>query len=393
MKKLIPFLSVALGLLSASASAQDTLSIKSNNSTITIITENLTELDDMDINGALSEFSRGMSEAAADYSAKVADINARLEAGEITEDEAEEEMDAAEDQFEEKAELLAEKIEDWSEEFETSIDTSESGWEAYSKQWEEDAAEMEAEDLPHSRKGQVIRIGENGIVIEDRIEEEDIIIKDEHQGYNQDMGLIGFHFGWNTLYNDNNELASGNAEVDFFNAWAYDLEFGHRVRLGETSPFIFQYGLNFSWHNIQSKYPITKFQGSNGEVAVDFLPDPNRNIIETEFDIVYMDIPLLFGIDLSGKDLNENVSLLVGGYGGVRLSSERETTFTDFNEDEVEETLEDKFLSNQFRYGLMGQIGWGAFKVTARYDMNQLFQDRYETPNYHLASLTLGFVF
>lgn len=400
MKKLIPLCTLVLSVATSSLFAQvenseDTLTFQSENSTITIITKDLTTINKIDVNGALNKFSEGMSAAAAEYSAKIKDINERQANGEISEEEAEDLRDEATDTFEEKVDALADAMDEWADESSMDPDSTNEGWEEYARIWEEEATEMGDTPTTKSKHRQIIRIGEDGIVIEDIIDDDEAIIEeDDEDHYVGSMPIFGFHFGWNTMLTPNGELAGGGAEVNFFESWAYDLEFGHKVRLGETSPFTFQYGLNFSWHNLETKMPLLKYEDPNnaGEPMVAF-EDDGRNISETEFDIVYMDIPLMFGIDLSGQELNEGFTLAVGGYGGVRLSSERETTYNDFNGDEVEEDLDDHFLSNQWRYGVMGQIGWGSFKITGRYDLNPLFQSRYSTPSYQMASLTLGFVF
>ncbi|NVK28124.1 MAG: outer membrane beta-barrel protein [Flavobacteriia bacterium] len=391
MKNLILTLFALVGF-SISGLAQDTVRVNVNGSEIIILSDDLTQLGDIDINGMMSNFSQGMAEASAEFSEKMADIKARQEAGEITEEQAEEEAEVAEEEFEAKVEALGDLMEKWAEDYDDRADAQEEQWDNWAKQWERGAEEMEENrDRTEIRNGnQTIIIDEDGVRIQDRVKED--IIVDENQGYKQDEGIIGFHFGWNTLYNSNMELANGDAAVDFFDSWTYDLEFGHKVRLGSTSPVFFQYGLNFSWHNFETKESLVKYD-NGGEPAVSFEPRTDVTINETEFDIVYMDIPVMFSLDFSGKGIGNGFNLGVGGYGGVRLSSERETVYRDFNGDKIEENIDDHFLSNQWRYGLMGQIGWGSFRVTAKYDLNNLFQERYDTPDYQAASLTLGFVF
>jgi hypothetical protein len=41
----------------------------------------------------------------------------------------------------------------------------------------------------------------------------------------------------------------------------------------------------------------------------------------------------------------------------------------------------------------MAQVGLGTFKITAKYDLNNLFRQDKVTPDYQVGSLTLGWVF
>ncbi len=392
MKNLIYPIIAALGL-SFGATAQtenDTIRISVNGSEIVISSSDLNELSSVDINGMLKEFSEGMQAAAKEFKAKMADIDAREESGEINEDQAEEEREAAEEEFEERAEQLADEMEMKADAIEENMENEAESWEAWAEKWEDDAEDMEERSESNSERH--IIIDEEGMRIEDRIREE--IIIDDNDGYKSDKGIIGFHFGWNTLYNSDMQLAGGEAEVDFFNSWKYDLEFGHDIRLGKKSPLFFRYGLNFAWYSFETKQPLAKFPDPNNpdQPSVDFV-DPGFTVSDAEFDIAYMDIPLMLRLDFSGKGIGNGWQLGVGGYGGVRLSSDREIEYRDFNGDDIEERVKDSYLSNQWRYGLMGQIGYGSFHITARYDLSQLFEERFDTPDYQAASLTLGFVF
>ncbi len=390
------FLMVALmGFTSSSwAQEEDTLQIVVNGHRITIATEDVTTLDNVDLNGMLREFATGIQEAAAEMQAEMQDIKERRESGEITEEEAEAEMEASEEKFEARVEELEVLMETWGEAMEQKMEGEAEEWESWAEQWEDEAQEMEGEDPVvegHSSERHII-IDEEGMRIEDIIREELKI--DRGDGYQSSRGIFGFHFGWNTLYNSDMQLAAGEAEVDFFESWKYDLEFGWEHRFGSTSPIFFRYGLNFAWYSFETKEPLAKFPNpdGSGDPSVDFV-DPGFTISEAEFDITYMDIPLMLRMDLSGKSIGDGFQLGIGGYGGVRLASDREIEYRDFNGDRIKERIKDGYLTNQWRYGVMGQIGYGSFHVTARYDLSQLFEDRFDTPDYQAATLTLGFVF
>ena len=90
-------------------------------------------------------------------------------------------------------------------------------------------------------------------------------------------------------------------------------------------------------------------------------------------------------------DRDEAFTIGVGGYGGVRLMAKRELEYSPPVYRKVEEKAYDDFFTNQFRYGLMAQVGYKSFKVTASYDMNEFFRDNKGPGAYNMMNVTLGF--
>lgn len=398
MKTTLTIAALAIGLSGWAQEERslDTLKINVDGTAIVIATDDITQLGTVDIGRVVSEFSTGMAKVMAEYQEKMADIDARLEAGTIDEETAENEREVATETMEAKVEELSAKMEEWSEQYEESMEEwaegQEQHWEMWAEKWEEDAERAE-EEAERVEREHVIILDEDGVRINDNVEEEIIITDECEDCYTSNRGIVGFHFGVNQMFNPDNQIASGEAEVKLFSSWAYDLELGHQVRLGSTSPVFFQYGLNFSWHSIQTKSSLQKLDDPiDGPTAV-FQARTDQNITETDFNIVYMDIPVMFMLDFSGKEMGEGISFGVGGYGGIRLDAHRDSEYTDFHGDRVEEVINDNYFSNQFRYGAMAQVGYGSFKVTARYDLNPLFRSDLNTPDYNIATLTVGFVF
>lgn len=387
MKNLI-LTSIALIGMSTVALAQpedSTMVIEEDGMEI-IISGNDIQFDGMSLRAMLTEFKQGMEVAADDFETTLDDIDARLEAGEITEEQAEEEREAAEEEFDAKAEMLAERLKGMGEAMESRAEATAEEWEQWGEQWDED--NFPRIDTPNTERERHLTIDENGVRIEDRIRE-DIII-DDNDGYDQGDGFLGIHVGINQLYNADMEMAGGFATIKPESSLAVDLEMGHKFRIGRKSPLFFQYGLNLSWHSFRTRGSVTKVPDMNNEPTIVFLDRTDVNVTKTELDITYLDVPLMLSLDFSGREMDESFTLGVGGYGGIRLATERETEYTDFYSDEVSEVIDDNFLTNQFRYGVMAQVGWGSVKVTAKYDLNTLFNQSFDTPDYQVGSVTLG---
>ena len=108
--------------------------------------------------------------------------------------------------------------------------------------------------------------------------------------------------------------------------------------------------------------------------------------------MIYLDVPVMF--EYYSKDRGEygGLALGVGGYGGVRIGSSHKAVYNDAFNDESKDVLNNNYFTNPFRYGVMAQIGYGSFRLTAKMDMNHLFDQDKATPDYKVGSLTFGWV-
>ena len=171
--------------------------------------------------------------------------------------------------------------------------------------------------------------------------------------------------------------------------------FGGKTRFGESKMYV-RYGMQFNWHYFQHKgnnilikeeIPNLDFNG------IHFMEDNSRNYGKTTYRITYWDFPLMLEFDNSRPGRSDGFSLAAGGYAGFRISSRRILEYSDFNGDDTREKVENSFYTNGFRYGVLGQIGFGTFKITGKYDLSTLFRDNRDTPDYQIGSITLGWVF
>ena len=106
-----------------------------------------------------------------------------------------------------------------------------------------------------------------------------------------------------------------------------------------------------------------------------------------------MDVPVLIQFFSGKRGTSKGFSAAVGGYGGLRLGSSSKLKYSDAFGDSAKDKLYNNYFSNTWRYGLMGQFGFSSFKFTAKMDLNNLFDQSKDTPDYQVSSITFGYVF
>jgi hypothetical protein len=187
-------------------------------------------------------------------------------------------------------------------------------------------------------------------------------------------------------------IEEGPGTLEFWRSTAFNLGYGGKTRLGSPySKLYLKYGIDFSWHdfNMQENTILKKDAERGAFFEAD---DDKEGLDQNKYHIAYFNIPLMLELDFSETGRRDDAFTLgLGGYGGVRLRSKRELEFNTPIFDDVEEEVFDPFFTNQFRYGLMAQVGYGNFKITASYDLNNFFR-RSEFAPYNMAAITFGFV-
>lgn len=179
-------------------------------------------------------------------------------------------------------------------------------------------------------------------------------------------------------------------ELNFWKSSVFNLGLGRKSRLGNPySKFYLKYGIDFSWHNFHLVGSDVLNRGADESF---FGPiDPNQSYETNKYHIAYFNIPLMLQLDLSEMgERDQDFTLGLGGYGGIRMNSKRELEYSTPVFESIESTVKDDFYTNQFRYGVMLEIGYKHFKLRGHYDLNTFFRAN-RGPDYQLASLSLGF--
>jgi hypothetical protein len=223
----------------------------------------------------------------------------------------------------------------------------------------------------------------------------DIVIrttKKRHRHRQMTKGTFDIHLGLSQMVEAGGGIISDMpAEQETWKSSNFEIGFGGKSRIaGENSKFYVKYGLAFNWNwftlkgkNIMYKDTATGMInfGENGT---------SLNVARSRLSLWYMDIPVMFQYDASQRGMDNGFTLGVGGYGGVKFYSRRNIEYDDLFNDRSSQYTYNQFFMPAFRYGLIGQVGYNHFKLTAKYDMNSMFKDG-KGPDYHVASITLGF--
>lgn len=354
-------------------------------------------------------------------------VNQQEKAGEITAEEAEEKREEINDQAEESmdkvegmmerwGESYGEKWEAWAEEFESNMEANKAGGDlipnipAMPPLTKDLPSEMAPSDSTKKKRTQKIIISEDGITIRDGEEgdrpfalefedKDDDNQKDEDRKTDKIERTVGYsdiNFGFNQLLEEGQyQVVDEPAEQQFWKSTTFELGGGWKTRIGSPySKMYLKYGGEFSWHNFRLKGNniISKVEGTTNGAS--FSADSN-SISKSKFEIVYFNIPVMLQLDLSKVgNVDESFTLGVGGYGGIRLTSRRRLEFNDFEGSPVESEIKNDFFSNPFRYGAMAQVGWGSFKLTAKYDLSTFFElDKDFNKDFQMASVAFGWSF
>jgi hypothetical protein len=370
-------------------------------------------------------------------------INKKEAAGEISAEEAEAQREALEDRTEESMEALENIMETWGDSFEESMEAWGEEYEATMEAWEEaaEAATANGEPVPpmppvppvpaappipsisdapkagdaskEARKKVII--DEDGVRVESDTTEADgpvefrIKEKDKEEGedgidwdgleqrstqkIDRTESYFDIHFGFNQNLEEGQYLIEDvPGELDLGLSTSFNLGLGYKTRIGSPySKLYVKYGVDFSWHNFRLNN--NQVLDRTNQRAV-FRTVDSVNFDKSKYHTAYFNVPLMLQLDFSEVgDRDESWTLGLGGYGGVRINSKRELEYSSALYDEVEEKTKDDFYTSRIRYGVMAQVGYGSFKVTATYDLNPFFRDG-KGPSpfaYNMLNLTVGF--
>lgn len=386
------------------------------------------DLSQGDLSAMIGFATTQASKLQANYKQILASIDAAEKEGKITSEEAEalrekategleNNMEQFEAVMENWGEAYGERMEAWGEELESSMEAWAEKFEASMEDTTGEAQVPPAPPIPPmppipgmekkkiiiSKEGVVITDGENEEEVEieiderlkDRINTEELMEKiqgKKSRRISRTEDYLDIALGFNQQLEDGQYLIEDVAgELNFWKSTSFNLGFGWKTRIGSPySKAYFKYGLDFSWHNFRLNGPGVLNADNNGAffdtLATDRVYDKNK------YHIAYFNIPLMFQLDFSDVgDRDEKFTIGVGGYGGVRLSAKRELEYSTPIFEEIEEKAYDDFFTNQFRYGAMAQIGYGSFKITASYDLNEFFRPNKGPGTYNMANITLGF--
>ncbi len=428
-KQIITALLVAFGMSAfaqTDSTARRKIEIQIEENTLSFDAEK--DMSQGDLSTMIGFATTQVSKLQANHRRILAAIDKMEQEGKLSAEEAEELREEANEGFEENMERFEEimeqwgeaygsRMEAWGEEFETKMEA----WGEELERSMEDTSDAAAPIPPMppipplpdaadgskkkkiiiSKEGVVIREGENDEELEIEIEEEDERfdtgelfekLGKKSKKIKRTEDYLDVAFGFNQQLEDGQFLIEDVAgELEFWKSTSFNLGYGWKTRIGSPySKLYLKYGIDFSWHNFRLSGPGV-LNADNNSAFFDTLSI--SNVYEkNKYHIAYFNIPLMLQLDFSeAGDRDEKFTLGVGGYGGVRLLAKRELEYATPTFETIEEKAYDDFFTNQFRYGLMAQVGFGSFKITASYDLNEFFRSSKGPAAYNMANVTLGF--
>ena len=400
MKRLFLLLLVcSIGALQAQ---QDTLKIIVDGQEVIILADDMDELSQVDLNKMLEQLNSDAQQLTTDYQNRVNELIRQYKNGEITEDAFNANMEMEAERFQIKMETMADDLEAWSDEYEEQWeewDSSQSElWLLWADSWRIRMNDMEGAvpppPPPPFPNFEEDHIDDDDYTWEWQWDWDEYRKKDKRR--TQVQGDI--HFGWNGYLQDGGMVSDDPAELRPWQSTLFVLGMAGKTRVGgENSIFHVRYGFQFNWQHFRLKgnnviYKDAVTDGITFGPITDTRPEI-ENVSFSSFNAAYLDVPLLLVLDFSKRRMDKGISVAAGGYGGVRVGQKRDIIYDDFNNDPVKERSRNNFYMNQWRYGLMAQIGLHAFKITGKYDLSSFFREDRATPNYNIWSLTFGFTF
>ena len=433
MKKLVCALMISLPMVGfAQPTDKDKnkkdVEIEINDTKVVIEAEDLEGLSELDLNNLIREATQMAMTIQKQHEELIAQVDKQLAQGEISEEEAARRKELINERTEESMELVGEVLENWGERYEERMEAWEEEFEASIEAWEEEV-ETRADEGDYSfpplppippvpapgettvivesdgDSTRMVIIDEDGIRIQKgedgeepfalRWEEEDEHYDDSGDHNHSSSATDGygdFHFGFvQQMRNGNEFITGGPEELNFFRSNDLSIGFGAKTRIGKpTSKFYIKYGLESSWVDFV-------FRNNNQNVAL--VKDGNMTMVQNDTTVImskskykawYFNIPVMLQFDFSENGRrDEGFTIGVGGYAGICANFKRRLWYDGVVYSDVRETIKDEFFANQFRYGVMGQIGFGSFKITSKYDLNKFFQDG-QGPDYQMASISIG---
>ncbi|MCC5915739.1 MAG: outer membrane beta-barrel protein [Cryomorphaceae bacterium] len=201
----------------------------------------------------------------------------------------------------------------------------------------------------------------------------------------ENLPWADIHFGLNNWVDNSFASPSGSETAETFRSWMWKFGFGAKYRF-DKKPFVLQYGLGFSVNRIGLPENTILMKTNNG---TELLTNPLGDIDRSQFVIAYLNIPLMFHLDLSPYGVDNGFTFGIGGEIGVRMNGYQRQIYTDNYGDRMNIKSKGNYNFNMFRYGLATQIGYKKLKLTAGYDINPVFS---RGPEHNFVYLLLGII-
>ena len=235
-----------------------------------------------------------------------------------------------------------------------------------------------------------IEEAENNALFEDEADDSEWSDWDESYGGDNDwedwdwesdnggrtVGTGDFFLGMNNYVDADFKFPSSPDDshaLKTFGSWHWGFNGGYKTRVFASGPLHVKYAFEFEWrnYNLEQNNMIYKTADS-----VMFGNPADLTFRKNRFNTLQFNIPVMLQLDWSENRTVENgFNIGVGGYAGVRFWGYSKSVHFDDYGDRVKQKVRGDFYTNDLRYGLMAQIGFGWINFYARYDLNNVFRE------------------
>lgn len=321
---------------------------------------------------ALSKVIAVSTAEATRLASEIAAINAQVEAGTLTAEEGEAAIEALETAFEARMENVGSDMEAWGESFGDRM-------EAWGERLE---AKLEGNDsidldldlgLKKERKSDKtafstfeMRVGNNAFLSSPQISQVD-------------------------------QSAALNASTRPWQSLDFTVLLGRKHKIGgAASPVVFNWGLGFQANSFSFKGDERlgkAMDPTTGSSVTVFSPVQEfSQVNQNQWSLGYVHVPLMLQLDGSQRGkVDKSITAGVGVYGNLRMSSVTMVRGRDFEDERIFSNTSTNLNTRMLRYGVMGQVGYKSFKVTAQLDASPLFQPEGFDEDVYIGSIGVGF--
>lgn len=187
-----------------------------------------------------------------------------------------------------------------------------------------------------------------------------------------------FAMGLNNLITDG---AVAHSDFRYFGSHFYEIGWTYTSRLFKEDNLLhLKYGLSMMYNNLRptaNRYFVKNDMQTNLEIY-------DKNLKESRFRSLNLVIPVHLEFDFSPTELNadgvrktvqnkKGFHMGIGGYAGFNIKTKQ---ILKYNEDGEQYKVKNKndFRTNDFVYGVSAYVGYRAFSLYSKYDINPLFK-------------------
>lgn len=396
-KNMIVMLAVAYLALGLSATATNTWVATTDTNEVKVEVELNAIDEEANLVEAVAKMVRISTKEASKFSAEMAAIQALVASGELSEEEGKAKGEALEAEFEARMEAYGESMEAWGESFGARMEK----WgENLGKEIE---AEM-AEDVEGEIRIEMKQLKEELAELDEEFSGIEPVEDDSDEPKKSDKTKEDY-FEWSI--GGNSFLSSPDVQngVNFaavggdlmpWESVNFRFGFGSKYKVGGAgSPVVLQWGLGMESNTYSFSHDevLTKITDLNGNTVTDFAPvDGMNDVRNNAFYLTYLEMPVMLHFDLSPRGkFDKGLTFGIGGYGGIRLDSYTMIRGRDVEAQRYIVRNQNNLNTQLLRYGLQGQLGYKAFKVTGRVDAAPLFQPNTFNEDAYIASVGIGY--